>query len=159
MDESAAALSSAEEQVKRSTAELGHVTEELRRERDRSGHFEKQRSSLKAQVEDLQLRLEETEAAAVAGSRRTAQTLDQRTADLASQAEAERRRCDEAHRSIRKLDRRVRELLSQLEEERKSKAGLVDHVEGLQQKVKAMKHQVEEAVGDGSHQCKAISQR
>lgn len=149
MDGSVAALLSAEEQAKRSTAELGHVTEDLRREQDRSGQFEKQRSSLEVQIKDLQLRAEEAEAALVRNGKKIAQKLEQRIAELESQGEADQRRYDEAQKAIKKLDRRVKEVLTQLEDEQKSKTGLVDSVEDLQGKVKTLKRQIEEAVSDG----------
>lgn len=147
MDGHAGELSSAEEQVKRLTVDVARVTEELRREQDRSSQLEKQRVSVEAQNRDLQSRLEEVEAAAIKGNKKFAQRLEQRIAELEVQLDAELRRYEEAQKTIKKLDRRVKEVLTQVDEEQKTKAGLLENVDALQQKVKTFKRQVEEAVG------------
>jgi chromosome segregation ATPase len=145
LDGNAAESASAQEQVKRLTGDIAHVTEDLRREQDRSNQLEKQRVSLEVQTRDLQSRLEEVEAAAIKGNRKFAQKLEQRIAELEGHLDADLRRYEEAQKTIKKLDRRVKEVLSQIDEEQKTKVGLVENVDALQQKVKTLKRQVEEA--------------
>lgn len=146
MDGHSVELSSAEEQVKRLTTDIVHVTEDFRREQDRTSQLEKQRQSLEVQARDLQSRLEEAEAAVIKGNKKVAQRLEQRIAELEVQLEADQKRYEEAQKTIKKLDRRVKEVLTQVDEEQKTKVGLLENCDQLQQKVKTFKRQVEEAV-------------
>jgi len=107
---------------------------------------DKQRAGYEGQVRELQSRIEESEANAAKNSKKLAQKLEQRIAEMETAVDAEHRRTDEVQKSARKQERRVNELLSQVEEEQRLKAQLQDNVDQLQQKLKTFKRQVEEAV-------------
>ena len=123
------------------------MNEDQRKEQEKYSLLEKQRIALEVQVKDLNLRLEETETAAVKNNKKVTQRLDQRISELEVELDSEQRRYEESQKNVRKLDRRVKELLTQLEEELKTKATNLENYDKLEQKVKVFKRQVEEAVG------------
>jgi len=55
LDESASQLKSAVEQAKRSANEVSHLSDELRREQERSATLERQRRHHEAQIKELQV--------------------------------------------------------------------------------------------------------
>ena len=98
------------------------------------------------QVKELQAHLDDAEASAMKGGKRTLQKLEQRVRELELELESEQRRYQEADKNARKQERRMKELSVQADEDRKAQDRLNDMVEKLQQKVKTYKRQVEEAV-------------
>ena len=139
-------VSSANDHSKQLTMEISRMTEDQRKEQEKYSLLEKQRIALEVQVKDLNLRLEETETAAVKNNKKATQRLDQRISELEVELDSEQRRYEESQKNVRKLDRRVKELLTQLEEELKTKATNLENYDKLEQKVKVFKRQVEEAV-------------
>jgi len=59
-------------------ADAARLAEELRQEQDHAGQIEKLRRALETQVKELQVRVDEAEAAALHGGRKTIQALEQR---------------------------------------------------------------------------------
>ena len=98
-------------------------------------------------MKELQSHLDDVEASAMKGGKRTLAKLEQRVRELELELESEQRRYQEADKNARKQERRMKELSLQAEEDRKAQDRLNDMVDKLQQKIKTYKRQVEEAVG------------
>jgi len=94
----------------------------------------------------VQGRLDETDAQAMKGGRKTVTKLEQRVRELEVELETEQRRYQETEKNMRKQERRVKELALQAEEDRKAHEQFKGTIDNLQQKVKTYKRQVEEAV-------------
>ena len=97
-------------------------------------------------MKELQAHLDDAEASAMKGGKRTLQKLEQRVRELELELESEQRRYQEADKNARKQERRMKELSLQADEDRKAQERLNDMVDKLQQKIKTYKRQVEEAV-------------
>jgi len=97
-------------------------------------------------VKELQAHLDDAEASAMKGGKRSLAKLEQRVRELELELESEQRRYQEADKNTRKQERRMKELALQADEDRKAQDRLNDMVEKLQQKIKTYKRQVEEAV-------------
>lgn len=147
LEDHANELRSAEEAAKKAMADSIRLAEELRSEQDHAGQIEKLRRGLESQVKDLQVRLDESEASALKGGKKTLQKLEQRIRELEVELEGEQRRYQETDKNVRKQERRLKELAMQSDEDRKTQDRLNDTVDKLQQKIKTYKRQVEEAVG------------
>ena len=145
-DEQMNELKIAEEQAKKAMADAARLAEELRQEQEHAGQIEKLRRALEQQLKELQLRLDESEATAMHGGKKTIQKLEQRVRELEVELEAEQHRHAETQKGLRKQDRRQQELALQVEEDHKAQERMHDMIDKLQQKIKAYKHQVEEAV-------------
>lgn len=98
------------------------------------------------QVKELQAHLDEAEASALKGGKKSIQKLEQRVRELEIELEGEQRRFQESDKNVRKQERRMKELALQADEDRKAQERLNEMVEKLQQKIKTYKRQVEEAV-------------
>jgi len=71
-------LRQAEDQAKKAMSDAARLAEELRQEQEHASQIEKLRRALDGQVKELQVRVDEAEAAALHGGRKTIQALEQR---------------------------------------------------------------------------------
>lgn len=71
----------AEDQTKKAMADAARLAEELRQEQEHGGQIDKLRRGLETQNKDLQLRVDEAEAAALHGGRKIIQKLEQRVSN------------------------------------------------------------------------------
>ena len=94
----------------------------------------------------MQGRLDDTDAMAMKGGRKTVTKLEQRVRELEVELETEQRRYQETDKNMRKQERRVKELAMQADEDRKAHEQFKNTIDNLQQKIKTYKRQVEEAV-------------
>jgi len=94
----------------------------------------------------VQARLDESDAMAMKGGRKTVTKLEQRVRELEVELETEQKRFQETEKNMRKQEKRVKELALQAEEDRKGHEQFKNTIDTLQQKVKTYKRQVEEAV-------------
>jgi len=108
------------------------------------------------QIKELQAHLDDAEASAMKGGKRTLAKLEQRVRELELELESEQRRYQEADKNARKQERRMKELAMQADEDRKAQDRLNDMVDKLQQKIKTYKRQVEEAVRHRAISCNRI---
>jgi len=138
-------LKSAEENAKKAMADASRIAEELRHEQDHASQIEKLRRSLESQVKELQARLDEAEASALKGGKKTISKLETRVRELEVELENESRRYAETEKNFRKQDHRIKELITQVEEEHKQYERANAQIDGFQQKIKTFKRQVEEA--------------
>lgn len=72
------------------------------------------RKGLEQQVKEMQVRLDEAEAAALKGGKKVIAKLEQRIRDLEGECDGEQRRYQDAQKNLSKVDRRMRELQFQV---------------------------------------------
>merc|ERR1711900_120392 len=145
LDELNNELKDADDRAKHALGDATRLADELRQEQDHGLSIEKMRKSLESQVKELQVRLDESEAAALKGGKKMIQKLEGRVRELEAELDSEQRRHAETQKSMRKVDRRVKELSFQQEEDRKNYERMQELVDKLQNKIKTYKRQVEEA--------------
>jgi len=135
----------AEENAKKAMLDATRLSDELRSSLDHAQSIEKMRRALETQVKELQAHLDESEASALKGGKKSIQKLEQRIRELEVELDTEQRRYVEADKNFRKQDRRLKELTMQTEEEQKNSERLSSMIENLNQKIKTYKRQVEES--------------
>ncbi|ODM92650.1 Myosin heavy chain, muscle [Orchesella cincta] len=134
-----------EEKCKRAMVDAARLADELRAEQEHAQAVEKDRKSMEIHVKDLQARLNEAEANALKGGKKTIAKLEERARLLELELDGEQRRHAEAQKNLRKSERRIKELTFTAEEDRKNHERMQDLVDKLQQKIKSYKRQIEEA--------------
>lgn len=134
-----------EEKAKKAMVDAARLADELRAEQEHAAAQEKMRKNLEAQMKDMQVRLDEAEAAALKGGKKLIAKLEQKCRELESELENEQRRHADSAKNYRKAERRIKELQFQSEEDRKNHERMQDTVDKLQQKIKTYKRQIEEA--------------
>ncbi|XP_076329205.1 myosin heavy chain, muscle-like [Tachypleus tridentatus] len=145
LDEMLNEAKQSEEKAKKAMVDAARLADELRAEQEHGQQQEKMRKTLEVQMKDLQVRLDEAEAAALKGGKKIIQKLEQKVRELENELENEQRRYADASKNSRKGERRVKELQFQAEEDRKNHERMQDLVDKLQQKLKTYKRQIEEA--------------
>ncbi|BFZ17428.1 hypothetical protein BsWGS_20467 [Bradybaena similaris] len=145
LDELSNELRASEERAKKAFSDAARLADELRQEQEHSLQVEKLRKALEGQVKDLQVRLDEAEAQALKGGKKTIQKLEQRVRELETELDNEQRRHAETQKNARKAERRLKELTFQSDEDRKNQDRLQDEINKLVGKIKTYKKQVEEA--------------
>ncbi len=78
LDETLNELKRADEAGKKAMSDASRLTEELRQEQEHSMHIERMRKGLEQQVKEMQVRLDEAEAAALKGGKKIIAKLEQR---------------------------------------------------------------------------------
>lgn len=133
--------------MQKTQIELKSVKDTLIEESERCIKIESIKKSLEIEVKNLQVRLEEVEANALAGGKRVISKLEARIRDIEIEFEEEKRRHAETQKLLRKKEHRVKELLVQSEEDHKAVGILQDSVDKLTEKVKLYKRQLAETEG------------
>ena len=119
----------------------------LNEETERVNKLDSIKKGLEQEVRNLQVRLEEVEANALAGGKRVIAKLESRIRDIEIEVEEERRRHAETQKTLRKKDARCKELIVQCEEEHKAYQLAQESCDKLQEKVKVYKRQMAEQEG------------
>ncbi|KAK5974009.1 Myosin heavy chain [Trichostrongylus colubriformis] len=145
LDETLAELKNVDEMGKKAAADAARLAEELRQEQEHSMHVERIRKGLEVQIKEMQIRLDEAEAAALKGGKKIIAQLEQRIRSLEQELDGEQRRHQDTDKNWRKSERRVKEVEFQLEEDKKNQERLTELIDKLQAKLKVFKRQVEEA--------------
>ncbi|CAD6186727.1 unnamed protein product [Caenorhabditis auriculariae] len=145
LDEALAELKNADELGKKAAADAARLAEELRQEQEHSMHVERIRKGLEIQIKEMQIRLDEAEAAALKGGKKIIAQLESRIRSIESELDGEQRRHQETDKNWRKAERRIKEVEFQLEEDKKNQERLTELIDKLQTKLKVFKRQVEEA--------------
>ncbi|EPB73264.1 myosin head [Ancylostoma ceylanicum] len=145
LDETLAELKNVDEMGKKAAADAARLAEELRQEQEHSMHVERIRKGLEVQIKEMQIRLDEAEAAALKGGKKIIAQLESRIRSLEQELDGEQRRHQETDKNWRKSERRVKEVEFQLEEDKKNQERLTELIDKLQAKLKVFKRQVEEA--------------
>ncbi|UYV67293.1 unc-15 [Cordylochernes scorpioides] len=136
-----------DERLQRVLVELKTARDHLTEERERSAKLDVVKKSLEVEVRNLQIRIEEVEVSALAGTKRAITKLESRVRDLEIEIDEERRRHAETLKVSRKKELRIKELLTQIEEDQCTIAVLNDSVEKLAEKMKMYKRQLNEQEG------------
>lgn len=134
-----------EEKAKKAMVDAARLADELRAEQEHAQQQEKLRKAMEQSIKELQVRVDEAEAAALRGGKKIIQKLEQKVRELEQELDNEQRRHTDAQKNLRKSDRRIKELAFQGEEDRKNHERMQDLVDKLQQKIKTYKRQIEEA--------------
>ena len=146
LEDQANELRASEDRNKKAAIDAAALVEQLRQEQDHSATIEKSRRTAENQLKEMQLRLDEAEANALKGGKKTIQKLEQRIRELEVEYDNEQRRHGETTKNIRKQDQRLRDLAMQADEDRKNQERMQVIIDNLQQKIKTYKRQVEDAV-------------
>jgi len=145
LDEMLNEAKNSEEKAKKAMVDAARLADELRAEQEHAQYQEKLRKELESHIKELQVRVDEAEAAALKGGKKTIAKLETRVRELEGELDGEQRRHAEAQKNLRKSERRIKELAFQAEEDRKNHERMQDLVDKLQQKIKTYKRQIEEA--------------
>lgn len=145
LDEMLNEAKQSEEKAKKAMVDAARLADELRAEQEHAVQQEKMRKAVEQQLKEMQVRLDEAEAAALKGGKKIIQKLEQKVRELETELEHEQRRHADAAKNYRKSERRLKETQFQLDEDRKNIERMQDLIDKLQQKIKTYKRQIEEA--------------
>lgn len=145
LDEAVSALKASEDRSRKAMMDAAKLADELRQEQEHSQNVERSRKGFELQIKEMQVRLDEAEAAALKGGKKVIQKLESRVRELEADLDGEQRRHQETYKNVRKQDRKVKELQFQVEEANKNLERMHELIDKLQGKVKLYKHQQEEA--------------
>lgn len=110
LDEVTKELHAADERANRALADAARAVEQLHEEQEHSMKIDALRKSLEEQVKQLQVQIQEAEAAALLGGKRVISKLETRIRDLETALDEETRRHKETQNALRKKDRRIKEV-------------------------------------------------
>lgn len=145
LDETLNEYKASEDRSKAAMADAARLAELLRQEQENTQQSDRIRKSLETQLKEMQVRLDEAEAAAMKGGKKVIAKLESRIRELESELDGEQRRYQETNKNLSKHDRRIRELQFQVDEDKKNAERTHDLIEKLQNKLKTQKRQIEEA--------------
>ncbi|CAJ0577888.1 unnamed protein product, partial [Mesorhabditis spiculigera] len=145
LDETMKEFRLAEENSKRAIADATRLAEELKQEQDHGAALNRARQDLEQRLKEFQVRLDEAEAAALKGGKKTIAKLEQRIREIEAELDGEQRRYQNIIKEVQKSDRRVKELQFQIDEDKKNFDRLNELVDKLQTKIKTQKRQIEDA--------------
>ncbi|CAJ0963180.1 unnamed protein product, partial [Mesorhabditis belari] len=145
LDETLKEYRNAEDEAKRAISDATRLAEELKQEQEHGSSLERARKELEQHLKEFQIRLDEAEAAALKGGKKTIAKLEQRNRELEGELDGEQRRYANATKEVQKADRRVKELQFQIDEDKKNFDRLNDLVDKLQGKIRTQKNQLEDA--------------
>jgi chromosome segregation ATPase len=145
LDEATKELHAADERANRALADAARAVEQLHEEQEHSMKIDALRKSLEEQVKQLQVQIQEAEAAALLGGKRVIAKLETRIRDLETALDEETRRHKETQNALRKKDRRIKEVQMQVDEEHKNFVMAQDTADRLLEKLNIQKRQLGEA--------------
>lgn len=169
LDEATKELHAADERANRALADAARALEQLHEEQEHSMKIDALRKSLEEQVwnwlkkssfldwslkitmfffqvKQLQVQIQEAEAAALLGGKRVIAKLETRIRDLETALDEETRRHKETQNALRKKDRRIKEMQMVVDEEHKNFIMAQDTADRLCEKLNIQKRQLGEAV-------------
>jgi chromosome segregation ATPase len=147
LDEATKELRAADERANRAQQDAARALEQLHEEQEHSLKIDAMRKALEEQVKQLQVQIQEAEAAALLGGKRVIAKLETRIRDLETALDEETRRHKETQNTLRKKDRQVKEVQMQVDEEHKGFIMAQDTVDRLTEKLNIYKRQLAEAEG------------
>ncbi|CAJ0963261.1 unnamed protein product, partial [Mesorhabditis belari] len=145
LDETMKEFRLAEENSKKAIADATRLAEELKQEQEHGAALGRSKTELEQRLKEFQVRLDEAEAAALKGGKKTIAKLEQRIRELEAELDGEQRRYAIVLKEVQKTDRRTKELQFQIDEDKKNFERLNDLVDKLQTKIKTQKRQIEDA--------------
>merc|ERR550519_1816050 len=139
------AAKNAEEKSKRAMVDAARLADELRAEQDHATSNASAKSSLSAQLTDLENNLMDAEAAAVKGGRAAMAKMEGKIRELEMELANSQTRTTEAVKGCQRAERKVKELEFQGSEDKKNQDRMSELANKLQAKIKTYKQQIEEA--------------
>merc|ERR1711983_599201 len=145
IDDSLQQAKNSEEKSKRAMVDAARLADELRAEQDHVSTESRAKRALDTQLNELETRLGDAEAAAAKGSKNALAKLEMRIRELEMELGSVQSRTGESYKAFQRAERRVKELQFQQDEDRKNQDRMSDLANKLQQKIKTYKQQIEEA--------------
>merc|ERR1719495_540766 len=139
------AAKNAEEKSKRAMVDAARLADELRAEQDHCTNNANGKRTLENQLGELEVRLGDAEASALAGGKATMSKMEQKIRELEIELGSTQSRTREAGKGYLRSERMVKELSFQSEEDKKNQERMSDLANKLQQKIKTYKQHIEEA--------------
>ena len=135
----------AEEKSKRAMVDGARLADELRAEQDHANNEERSKRALDAQIGELDTRLLDAEANAMAMSKNAMSKMEMKIHELEVELGSVQARTQENYKAYTRAERRVKELLFGQEEDKKNQERMLELASKLQSKIKTYKQQIEEA--------------
>merc|ERR1711973_891505 len=127
-----------EEKSKRAMVDAARLADELRSEQDHATAESRGKRALDTQINELENRIADAEAAAMKAGKAAMSKLEMRLSSVQTQTQ-------ESYKGFQRAERRVKELQFQQDEDRKNNDRMGELATRLQSKVKTYKQQIEEA--------------
>ena len=134
-----------EEKAKKGLMDASRLADELQTEQTHVSSQEMNKRSLENQLQDLQLKCQESSEAAARNSKAFLAKLEKKVYDLETELGASQSKTSENIKLFQKSERKIKELEFQQDEEKKNQVSLTELASKLQQKMRTYKKQIEEA--------------
>merc|ERR1712018_878764 len=145
IDDALAQAKNSEEKSKRAMVDAARLADELRSEQDHANTEGRGKRSLETQINELENRLAEAEAAAMKGGKAAMSKLEMKIRELEVELGGVQSRTQENYKAFQRAERRIKELQFQQDEDKKNQDRMSDLAQKLQAKIKTYKQQIEEA--------------
>merc|ERR1711909_111490 len=143
IDDALAQAKNSEEKSKRAMVDAARLADELRSEQDHANAEGRGKRSLDTQINELENRLAEAEAAAMKGGKAAMSKLEMKIREF--EVGGVQSRTQENYKSFQRAERRIKELQFQQDEDKKNQDRMGELAQKLQAKIKTYKQQIEEA--------------
>jgi len=134
-----------EEKSKRAMVDAARLADELRSEQDHATAESRGKRALDTQINELENRIADAEAAAMKAGKAAMSKLEMRIRELEMELSSVQTQTQESYKGFQRAERRVKELQFQQDEDRKNNDRMGELATRLQSKVKTYKQQIEEA--------------
>jgi len=145
IDDALGQAKNSEEKSKRAMVDAARLADELRSEQDHANAEGRGKRSLDTQINELENRLAEAEAAAMKGGKAAMSKLEMKIRELEVELGGVQSRTQENYKSFQRAERRIKELQFQQDEDKKNQDRMGELAQKLQAKIKTYKQQIEEA--------------
>merc|ERR1711978_793982 len=135
----------AEEKSKRAMVDAARLADELRAEQDHANAESRGKRTLDTQINELENRIADAEAAAMKAGKAAMSKLEMRIRELEMELSSVQTQTQESYKAFTRAERRVKELQFQQDEDKKNADRMGELATRLQSKVKTYKQQIEEA--------------
>merc|ERR1719433_24840 len=144
IDDALAQAKNSEEKSKRAMVDAARLADELRSEQDHSNSEGRGKRSLETQINELDNRLADAEAAAMKGGKAAMSKLEMKIRELEVELGGVQSRTQENYKAFQRAERRIKELQFQQDEDKKNQDRMSELATKLQAKIKTYKQQIEE---------------
>merc|ERR1711902_128538 len=138
-------MGGSEEKAKRAMVDAARLADELRAEQDHATAQGKAKRALETQINEVELRLTETNEIAAKGGRNAMAKLESRVRELEIELGSIQSKTSDSYKAFQKAERHVKELQFQQDEDKKNQDSMSELANKLQMKIKTYKKQIEEA--------------
>merc|ERR1711981_1340016 len=145
IDDALGQAKNSEEKSKRAMVDAARLADELRSEQDHANTEGRGKRSIETQINELENRLADAEAAAMKGGKDAMSKLEMKIRELEVELGGVQSRTQENYKAFQRAERRIKELQFQQDEDKKNQDRMSDLAIKLQAKIKTYKQQIEEA--------------